>query len=199
VQWTVENSVDNMMRNGRDIHNDNPGEELNFHGPLNATNTRLGSNFGYPHCYAVWETATIQGLADVQVGMQIIQSTPQGSITDAHCAATPLPPRLTFASHTAPLDVKFRRNGTAAYISFHGSWNRQPPDGYRLSRVDIGADGQPTEPATSKSAEVRVMWNANNAACPNRCFRPAGLAWDAQERLFMASDTTGEIYVVTGA
>ncbi len=34
-------------------------------------------------------------------------------------------------------------------------------------------------------------------ACPQGCFRPVGLAWDKEGRLFMSSDATGEIYVVT--
>ena len=33
--YSVENSVDQIQRDGRDIHQDNPGEELNFHGYLN--------------------------------------------------------------------------------------------------------------------------------------------------------------------
>jgi glucose/arabinose dehydrogenase len=199
LQWSVENSLDNMARSGRDIHNNNPGEEMNYHGSLNTTNQLLGANYGYPSCHAVWEASSVQGIANVKVGTQMIQNTASGSITDAYCQSTPQPPRLTFPAHTAPLDIKFRRDGSAAYISFHGSWNRNPPDGYRLSRIDFGADGQPKEPSTSTTAEVRVMWNANNANCPNRCFRPCGLAFDGKERLFMTSDTSNELWVVTGA
>lgn len=40
------------------------------------------------------------------------------------------------------------------------------------------------------------MWNPNNGACPNGCFRPCGLAIDGEDRVFMSSDTTGEIFVV---
>ncbi len=28
------------------------------------------------------------------------------------------------------------------------------------------------------------------------CFRPVGLTWDSKDRLWMSSDTTGEIYVL---
>lgn len=41
------------------------------------------------------------------------------------------------------------------------------------------------------------MSNADLSKCPDRCFRPAGLAWDGQGRLFMSSDATGEIYMIT--
>ena len=38
--YSVENSVDNIARAGQVINQDNPGEELNFHGYLNGTATR---------------------------------------------------------------------------------------------------------------------------------------------------------------
>lgn len=43
------------------------------------------------------------------------------------------------------------------------------------------------------------MQNPNNNNCPSNCFRPTGLAWDPRQsgRIFMSSDSTGELYVVT--
>ena len=109
-------------------------------------------------------------------------------------------PTLCFAAHTAPLDIKFNANSTAAYIAFHGSWNKSPPDGFRLSRVQWNAEtGMPTEPVTSTTAAKDIMWNANNDGCPNSCFRPVGLAWDSKGRLWMASDSTNEVWVIGGA
>ncbi|KAL0944378.1 nhl repeat-containing protein [Colletotrichum truncatum] len=196
--WSVENSLDNMARNGVDIHNDNPGEELNYHGIFNSSSNQYkGANYGYPNCFAVWDTSKISGVPNVQVGSQVIQGSPSGQITDQYCQSTPVAPRLTFPAHLAPLDIKFHPNGRSAYISFHGSWNRQPPDGYRLSKVDFGANGQPTAPANSRTAEVKVMWNSNSAVCPNSCFRPVGLVWDGKGRLFMTSDTSNELFVIT--
>lgn len=66
-------------------------------------------------------------------------------------------------------------------------------------RVDFGPDGQPKEPLTSTTAGIPVMLNPDNSKCPEGCFRPAGLAFDAKGRLFMSSDQTNEIYVITGA
>ncbi|KAF9881822.1 hypothetical protein CkaCkLH20_00968 [Colletotrichum karsti] len=193
--WTVENSLDNMARDGVDVHNDNPGEELNYHGIINSTSNELkGANYGYPHCFAVWDNSTIPNF---NVGSQVIQGSASGEITDEYCQTTPVPPRLTFQAHLAPLDIKFAPDGGAAYISFHGSWNRQPPDGYRLSRVEFGADGQPTAPSTSRDAAVNIMWNGNASACPGSCFRPVGLAWGTNGRLFLVSDSTNELFVLT--
>ena len=75
--------------------------------------------------------------------------------------------------------------------------NRSPPDGYRLSRIDF-VNGQPKEPSTSTTAAVNIMTNQNNANCPSRCFRPTALAFDSKGRLFMSSDQTNEIYIITG-
>lgn len=58
------------------------------------------------------------------------------------------------------------------------------------------ATGEPVAGPSSTTALSDIISNPNNTACPGQCFRPAGLAWDAQGRLWMTSDTTGEIYVL---
>ncbi|CZT50154.1 related to L-sorbosone dehydrogenase [Rhynchosporium secalis] len=197
--WSVENSVDDMKRQGVDVHQTNPGEELNYHGLVNKTaaSPQRGLNYGYPSCFAAWDPSVLPNNANIKVGTQFLIGDPSDSNTDALCLQRQ-GPRLTFPSHTAPLDVKFNRNGTAAYIAFHGSWNRQPADGYRLSRIAF-KNGQPIEPVTSTTAAFNILYNPNNANCPSRCFRPTTLAFDAKDRLFMTSDSTGEIYVIIGA
>ena len=77
--------------------------------------------------------------------------------------------------------------------------NRDSPIGYKLVFLQFDGKGSPTALANSNTAAVDVVSNANLSACPDSCFRPVGLAWDAQGRLFMSSDSTGEIYVVTKA
>jgi glucose/arabinose dehydrogenase len=76
--------------------------------------------------------------------------------------------------------------------------NRNPADGYRVTRVDF-KDGQPVHAVTSKTAQIPVMENSNIGGCPNSCFRPVGLDFDQKGRLFVSSDTSGEIYVIYGA
>lgn len=61
------------------------------------------------------------------------------------------------------------------------------------------ANGSPSQPNTSTTAAVDIVSNANLSNCPNGCFRPVGLAWDKQGRLFFSSDATGEIYMVVRA
>ena len=63
--------------------------------------------------------------------------------------------------------------------------------------VEFDGNGSPRAAANSTTAAVDIVSNSNLSACPSNCFRPVGLAWDAQGRLYMSSDSTGEIYVIT--
>ncbi|KAK4169923.1 soluble quino protein glucose/sorbosone dehydrogenase [Cladorrhinum sp. PSN259] len=192
--WSVENQMDDVRLSGRDIHTDNPAERLSYHGVLNATTNRYkGLNYGYPSCVPAWDPESV-GLQNVVVGTLF---KPDG-VPNANDCANRMNGRLHFHAHTAPLDVKFNANSTQAYIAFHGSWNRNPADGYRVMRVDF-KDGQPVHDVSSKTAQIPVMENSNPGGCPNSCFRPVGLAFDKKGRLYVSSDTSGEIYVIYGA
>jgi hypothetical protein len=46
------------------------------------------------------------------------------------------------------------------------------------------------------TAATDIFANADNSKCPNVCFRPVGLALDSQNRMFVSSDTSGEIYIL---
>jgi hypothetical protein len=75
--------------------------------------------------------------------------------------------------------------------------NREEPIGYKVSLVQFDGNGSPIAPSNSTTAAVDIVANQDLSACPGSCFRPVGLAWDSQGRLFMSSDSTGEIYVIT--
>lgn len=132
--------MDDMKRNNVDIHTDNPcgtspslfmnlarvsllcTEELNYHGALNDTSSKeRGANYGYPDCFAAWDPSIIPNNQNIKVGTQFLIGTASGSLSDATCAQR-YPPKLCFPAHTAPLGVKFKADGSAAYITFHGSW-----------------------------------------------------------------------------
>jgi glucose/arabinose dehydrogenase len=121
--WSVENSIDDVTRNGQDFHNDNPGEELNFLGYLNGTTTtEQGSNFGYPVCFAAWNVNSIPDGSGLEVGTPFAINEISATNSDAICEKTTVGPRLTFPAHWAPLDIKFNSKGSVAYITSHGSW-----------------------------------------------------------------------------
>jgi len=65
-------------------------------------------------------------------------------------------------------------------------------------RVDF-KNGEPVADLTSKTAQIAVMENQNTASCPNSCFRPVGLDIDKKGRLYVSSDSSGEIHVIYGA
>ena len=73
--------------------------------------------------------------------------------------------------------------------------DRTLPSGYKLSTIDF-ADGEPAAPADSNTSYKDVFYNTDQSKCPNNCFRPVGMAFDKQGRLYMSSDASGEIYVL---
>lgn len=91
--------------------------------------------------------------------------------------------------------TKRNKERTLTYSTPHPAGNRNDPVGYKLSVVSF-ANGQPVEPPTSTTAAKDILSNADLSACPGKCFRPVGLAIDDKGRIFMSSDSTGEIYVL---
>ena len=73
--------------------------------------------------------------------------------------------------------------------------NRQPPAGYKLSAIAF-AEGEPVEPSTSSTSLIDILTNVNTANCPSRCFRPVDVIVDKQGRLFVSSDTSGEVFML---
>ncbi len=191
--YSVENSVDQVTRDGIDIHQNNPGEEMNFHGYLNSSTENQGGNYGYPDCLALWDT-NIPDVGSLQVGSQFTVA-PSSTLNDTTCSSSRVPPRLTFQAHMAPLDIIFATNGTEAFVTFHGSWDRTVPVGYKVSTIAF-ANGSPVAPSDSKTALMDIFSNQNNSNCPDSCFRPVGLEQDAQGRIYMSSDATGEIWLL---
>jgi len=125
--WSVENSADDMARAGQDVHQDNPGEELNYHGTVESIFSEKADealesknrNYGYPFCYALWNTTDFPELGELKVGDQFM-SNPDSKTGDQKCADEFISPRLTFQAHMAPLDIKFdpKNNGSRVFISF---------------------------------------------------------------------------------
>jgi glucose/arabinose dehydrogenase len=199
--YGIENSADQLTRMGVDIHEDNPGEELNFLGYLNGTeDANQGKNFGYPWCFSAWGVEELPENGDLSVGSQFAidpsTASDNQNKTDEFCAEQ-VEPRLVFQAHMAPLDIKFNNSGTEAWISFHGSWNRDDPVGYKLSVVGFDQDGEPLDESTSKTAATDIFWNQDLSKCPDNCFRPVGMAIDSQGRIFVSSDSSGEVYLIT--
>ncbi|KAK8040273.1 hypothetical protein PG991_000061 [Apiospora marii] len=201
--WGVENSGDELERviNGTstDIHQNNPAEKLNYLGDVSTPNPQW---YGYPTCWTVGEPDEIKD-ASFQIGDQIIQA-PNGTFDDSHCAELVTPPAMTFESHQAPLDSKFDAKTENLYVALHGSWNRDPPQGYKLVAVPFTTqqDGsyRPVADLSTKRGYTDILYPDSEAACSaSTCTRPCGLVWDAAGRLYMTSDSSGEIFLLSKA
>lgn len=92
--YSVENSADQLQRSGKDIHEDNPGEEMNFHGFLNGSTESQGGNYGYPHCFALWNK-NVPDVGGMKVGSQFALEQ-SATLNDTTCADDYVAPRLTF-------------------------------------------------------------------------------------------------------
>jgi glucose/arabinose dehydrogenase len=104
------------------------------------------------------------------------------------------------------LDLKFDADGTTLYITFHGSWNRDLPTGFKVVAVPFekGADGAfaPVAASDSNTAAEDILWTEDMSGCSAiSCLRPVGLAFGAEGQLYLTSDTggAGELFVLTKA
>lgn len=151
----------------------------------------------------------MQGLA---TGDQFVQQA--GEYDDARCASESIPPRLSFQAHSAPIDAAFDTTGENLYITFHGSWNRQPATGYSVIEVPFttlsGGGFDPVAAADSTDSYTTIFEASNPSGCQSQsltmssCFRLAALTWDPSgTKLFVSSDNQqeGEMWVLqkTGA
>ena len=163
------------MDNGSDWRgNDLPPEELN--------RIESGRNYGWPFCFG-----------DRRID-PIIQD-PAKTTKAAYCAAS-TPPVLENQAHEAPIGMTFYA-GTQfpaeyrddAFVALRGSWNRFPPIGYRIARIDFQA-GQPTAVRDFVSGflieDGRAVFG-----------RPAGVAVASDGSLLFTDDTNGVIYRVS--
>jgi len=190
----VENGSDNLSRSdlGGDIHNDNPGEELNLF-------TQPGRFYGYPYCWSEYSLPSGRGLGR---GAQWADPSTMndGTHDDAWCrsSANVVGPALVMQAHSAPLDIKFYAGAAfpadmhgTAIVTFHGSWNRSPATGYKVVRIPFGADGMPSGDPTpllefAGSGEQGSGW-------PHR---PVGIETGLDGRLLITSDASDVVIAI---
>ncbi len=104
--------------NGRDwMGNNLPPDELNHA-------SKTGMHFGYPYCHG-------SGIPDPEYGNK------------RECREF-IKPAAELGAHVASLGMKFYKGKqfppeyrNRIFIAEHGSWNRNPPDGYRITTVTI--------------------------------------------------------------
>jgi glucose/arabinose dehydrogenase len=163
------------MDHGTDYKgNELPPEELN--------QIQNGLHFGWPFCYGNRE-------ADVSYPLD-----PPGSTKVEFCERT-VAPAMTLEAHMAPMQMAFYDGRDFppeyrgdAFVAMRGSWNRHPPVGYKVVRLEF-RDGAPV-----RSSDFITGFLAANGT--RHYGRPAGLAVARDGALLVSDDANGVIYRV---
>jgi glucose/arabinose dehydrogenase len=164
------------MDHGSDWRGDDqPPEELN----------RIldGRDYGWPFCFG-----------DRQPD-PYLSAEPARLTTAGHCRRSE-PPVLTYQAHSAPIALVFYTGGqfpaeyrNDAFVAMRGSWNREPPTGYKVVRLRF----QGGAPQGFEDFLTGFLIEEGRA----HFGRPAGLAVARDGALLLSDDTNGVIYRVT--
>lgn len=119
------------MDHGSDWRGDDqPPEELN--------EIVSGKNYGWPWCFAAQ-----------QPDLFIAVPPPSSLGRAAYCQQTK-PAELVTTAHSAPIGFLFYTGSQFpaeykkdAFVAMRGSWNREPPSGYKVVRIVYDAQGKP--------------------------------------------------------
>jgi len=189
--WGVENGCDMLQRSdlGGDIHNDNPSEEVNLFDK--------DGFYGYPYC---WSEGKLDSRYAKGPGTQRYHPDFK-NYTDNWCAQNSIKPAFNLQAHTAPLDILFYYDTSFpehyrgnAFVTLHGSWNRDPPVGYRIQHLIFDKTTHlPT------SVEDFMYHKGNSARWPNN-IRPVGLGLakcSYGNCLYMTSDASGNVIEIS--
>ncbi|AGI10149.1 PQQ-dependent sugar dehydrogenase [Xanthomonas citri] len=142
------------------------------------TSVRDGGFYGWPYSYY-----------GQHVDERVKPQNPQ-------LVAEAIKPDYALGPHTASLGLSFasgtllpERFRQGAFIGQHGSWNRDPPSGYKVLFVPF-ADGKPNgPPITVLDGFLDAEGNAQG--------RPVGVASDSRGALLVADDVGNVIWRVT--
>jgi glucose/arabinose dehydrogenase len=163
--WALDNGGDGLG-------DDEPPEEINV--------IQAGGDYGWPDC----------------IGSQRGVSWGDGAQPD-RCGST-LGPEHEMQAHSAPLGITFY-TGTQfpveywndAFVTFHGSWNRDEPTGYKVVRVHA---------ASGRAAGVEdFLTGFLDVQSRTTSGRPVGVVTGPDGALYISDDATGNIYRVSYA
>jgi glucose/arabinose dehydrogenase len=208
--YGVVNGIDNATYLGKDVHDDNPGEQV--------LEIAAGKKYGYPFCF------TAQAIDGVQPGTQlanVLYTAPRDVLTNAWCEQNSEKPTTFVQAHSAPLDIVFfdeqpqgglpEKWRGGAFIALHGSWNRSEFTGYKVVWQPFNADGSAPMPTSGKFPYEVVFGKGTVAGGPvdgqwkwaadgysdgsSQGVRPAGVAVSPVDgALYIATDSGGLIY-----
>jgi len=161
--------------NGTDWRGDEiPPEELN--------KIEDGADYGWPWVF----------------GKQQVDPTredPTGTTKEQYAKNTK-PAIMEFPAHSAPIDFRFLGNAEGlppeykndALVSWHGSWNRKNPEGYKIQRIHF-ENGKPVSVNDFFSGFLSKDGKT-------RFGRPAGIIVAKTGKIFVSDDENGNIYCI---
>ncbi|WP_435170379.1 YbhB/YbcL family Raf kinase inhibitor-like protein [Falsirhodobacter sp. 1013] len=144
---------------------------------------RQGKNYGWPFIFGMGEANP--------------QDNPPPGTSLETWAAMSEEPKLGYTPHAAPMQMAFYDGAMFpewkgdALVAMRGSWNRRPPSGYEVVRINYER-GQPVsvEPVLSGFlVQQNDAWGYLG--------RPTGVAVGADGAIFVADDSQGIIYRVS--
>ncbi|MDO5897229.1 YbhB/YbcL family Raf kinase inhibitor-like protein [Agrobacterium sp. Azo12] len=146
-----------------------------------------GKKYGWPYVY---------GMSGINPHIN-----PPEGITLDPWAKQSTEPLLGYTAHSAPMQMAFY-DGNAfpadykgdAFIAMRGSWNRRPPSGYEVVRVDF-ENGRPVK--FEKFLEGFLLQQENGKF--GYLGRLAGIAVSKDGSLFVSDDSNGVVYKVSYA
>ena len=163
------------MDHGSDSRGDDfPPEELNL--------IQQGADYGWPFC---------AGKREVDA---FVSTEPPDMLSRPDYCARTQPSVLEYQSHSAPMTwvfytgtrfpAEYRNN---AFVAMRGSWNRNPPSGYKVVRVRFDAQGTPTG-----FEDFATGWLGTGGT--EQLGRLVGTAISADGALLVTDDANGVIY-----
>ncbi len=163
--WATENS--------RDLLGDNiPPDEINI--------LRDGKNYGWPICYA-------DKIHDTEFDKNQYVLDP--------CIAT-TNPIFKIQAHSAPLGLTFINSSQFPgswqgdlLVSYHGSWNRSIPTGYKIVRLKVAGNK-----ILNQEDFITGFIPANATSGNDALGRPVDLTFDKSGSLYISDDRDGAVY-----
>lgn len=144
-----------------------------------------GGRYGWPHVYG-----------DDRINPK---GQPPEGVSIAQWAAMSEAPALGYTAHAAPMQAVFHhgagfpeRYRGDLFVAMRGSWNRRPPSGYEVVRVDF-ENGEPV----GFRRFIEGFLIETEGGGHGHVGRPVGLAVGADGALFVGDDASGVVYRVT--
>lgn len=163
---------------GRDFLGDDlPPDEINI--------VYQDRDYGWPVCYG-------DRVYDSKFGQRSLQD----------CANT-MPPVAELQAHVAPLGLAFIDSPQFPdawqgdlLVSYHGSWNRTTPVGYKVVRLSVEDRTAITAEEDFISGWLRSPVSNGTGQGSQTLGRPVDLAFDQAGNLYISDDKAGVVYIV---